>query len=358
VGLFILSYPLFGSSRFERVEVHAWLGAQSRDVNLKGAATTSKIVVLTRLIAAIDEGRHSLESLKERAGGEQPPSTRSMRRYLSTLAAAGFPWFFDRQSGTYRFQSGFSMRRIELSGRELQGLIALRGIAQSLGGTIGASIDDVTRKLVGVADRQASFAASKPSVLLQMTDVDLEGDRTVIFELLQRAQRESQSVRFGYVDKGGKRSQRHVDPYGFVVSGGRVYVVAHDRGRGAMRVFALDAIATPQIAPARFTMPANFDIEEFASSSISGIMRTEDPIAVTIRFAPLVARAAKADAIVRDRTITDRPGGGVEITYVVTDPGELTRWSLRWGPEAEVIAPPVVRDAARALIAEIAKKYS
>ncbi|HEY0798651.1 MAG TPA: WYL domain-containing protein [Candidatus Baltobacteraceae bacterium] len=320
-------------------------------------AQPSKIVILTRLIAAIDEGRHSLESLKARVGGEQLPSTRSMRRYLSTLTDAGFPWFFDRESGTYRFQESFSMRRIELSGRELQGLIALRGIAQSLGGSIGASIDEVTRKLVGVADRQTSVAAARPSVLLQMTDVDLGGDRTAVFELLQRAQRESQSVRFGYVDKGGKPSQRHVDPYGFVVSGGRVYVVAHDRGRGAMRVFALDAMTAPQIAPQRFSLPSDFNIETFAAGSISGIMHTDDPVAVTIRFAPVVARAAKADAIVRERTIVELPDGGVEITYTVSDPGELTRWSLRWGPEAEIIAPSAVRDSARTIVAAIAKRY-
>ncbi|MBD5604429.1 MAG: hypothetical protein IAI48_04995 [Candidatus Eremiobacteraeota bacterium] len=105
---------------------------------------TPKIALLLRLLAAIDEGRHTLESLKTRLDPEQPPSTRSVRRYLATLADAGFPWRYDREAGTYVFENGYSLRRVELSGNELFGLLALKGIATSLGGNIGASMDEMT----------------------------------------------------------------------------------------------------------------------------------------------------------------------------------------------------------------------
>src|SRR4030081_1241450 len=62
-----------------------------------------KVVLLVRLLNAIDEGRFTFEELKDQIADEKPPSTRTLRRYLSVLADAGFPWFFDRASGTYRF---------------------------------------------------------------------------------------------------------------------------------------------------------------------------------------------------------------------------------------------------------------
>ena len=158
-----------------------------------------------------------------------------MRRYLATLLEAGFPWRYDRKTGAYVFEGGYSLRRLELSGNELFGLLALRDIATSLGGNIGASMDEMAEKLTRVAGRSTTRGAAKPAVRVHLADPQLDAERGAYFEVLQKAQRDRQSVRFAYVDKAGKRSQRHVDVYGFVVSGGRVYTVAHDRSRGARR---------------------------------------------------------------------------------------------------------------------------
>jgi predicted DNA-binding transcriptional regulator YafY len=316
-----------------------------------------KVALFLRLLAAIDEGRCTFEELKLRVDPERPPGTRTMRRYLAELALAGFPWYFDRATKLYRFEGGYSLRRLELSGDELFGLLTLKGIAASLGGEIGASIGEVTEKLTRVAGRTANAAAERPAVRVQISDPKLDPERAGIFATLQRAQRERQSVRFDYVDKNGKPSRRHVDPYGFVVSGGRVYAVAHDRGRGAKRVFALDGIARAAIAPQRFTMPADFDIEAFAAGSVSGLMHAGEPVRVVVRFSPVVARAAKAERVVRERTIAELADGFAEITYVVADAGEFVRWTMKWGAEAEILEPPHVRALAAELAREVLARY-
>jgi predicted DNA-binding transcriptional regulator YafY len=319
---------------------------------------TPRVVLLVRLISALDEGRFDFEGLKRRIGGERLPSTRTLRRYLAILAEAGFPWYYDRESRTYRFEESFSLRRLDLSGGELQGLETLRGIATSLGGSIGASIDRVTEKLARVSERPTAAARTSPAVVMRVSDAALDPERSATFELIQRAQRERQSLRFAYVDKSGKRSRRHADPYGFVISQGRVYTIAFDRARGAKRVFALDGIEQAQIAPQRFVLPPDFDVAAFASSSISGVMSAEQPTSVTVRFAPVIAGAAKADRVVRDRTIVECEDHSVEITYAVADVREFVRWTLRWGAEAEIIGPPEARAEARAIIARLTDRYA
>ena len=318
---------------------------------------TPKIALLLRLLAAIDEGRHTLASLKLRIDAENPPSTRSVRRYLATIAEAGFPWRYDRPSGTYGFDAGYSLRRLELSGNELFGLLALRGIANSLGGNIGASMDEVAGKLTAVAGAGTSRASAKSAVRVHLADPHLDGERSANFDLLQRAQRDRQSVRFSYTDKAGKASERHVDLYGFVVSGGRVYAVAHDRGRGAKRVFALDNLSRVRIAPQRYSIPDDFDIEGFAARSVSGIMESGDSTRVVVRYSPVVAGAAREDRVVRERTLTELPAGGIEIAYVVSDPAEFVRWAMKWGAEAEILEPATVRSAALLLAREIVRRY-
>ncbi len=320
-------------------------------------ASTPKIALLLRLLAAIDEGRYTLEGLKTRLDPEHPPSTRTIRRYLATLAEAGFPWLYDRESGTYVFEGGYSLRRLELSGNELFGLLALKGIATSLGGNIGASMDEVAEKLTRVAGDTSNRTAAKSPVRVHMADPHLDGEGSAYFDTLQRAQRDKQSVRFAYVDKAGKRSERHVDVYGFVVSGGRVYAVAFDRGRGARRVFALDNISVVKIAPQRYSIPDDFDIEAFAATSVSGIMHTDEVTHVRVRYSPVIARAARADRVVREFTIVEIEDGAIEIEYAVADPSEFVRWSMKWGAEAEIVAPPSVRAAAARLAREIVARY-
>jgi predicted DNA-binding transcriptional regulator YafY len=318
------------------------------------AGKVPKIALLLRLLAAIDEGRFGFESLKEQLDEERPPSTRTLRRYLAEVAAAGFPWSFDRSAGVYRFEQGYSLRKMRLSSDELFGLLALKGIATSLGGNIGASMDGVTERLAGVADRKSVGAAAAPSVLLQIADPNLDSEHG---KTLQRAQLERQSVRFTYVDKRGARSKRHVDPYGFVVSGGRIYAVAHDRGRGAKRVFALDGISDVKIAPQRFTLPADFDIQAFAARSVSGIMHGDESTLVTVSYSAVVARAAIADRVVRERVVEERSDGSVVIIYTVSDAGEFVRWAMKWGAEAEILAPANVRSLAAKMAAEILARY-
>jgi proteasome accessory factor B len=320
------------------------------------ALKASKISLLLKLLAAIDEGRYGFEALRAHLDRDDPPAPRTLRRYLSELAASGFPWFYDREAGVYRFEGGYSLRKLELSNDELFGLLALKGIAGSLGGNIGASIESIAKRLTRVAG-SSSAKAEQPTVRVQIANPQLDPERDAIFRTLQRAQLDRQSVRFSYVDKRRHATKRHVDPYGFVVSGGRVYLVAHDRGRGAKRVFALDAIADARLSPQRFTMPADFDIEAFAARSVSGIMHGDAALRVRVRFSPVIARAAAADRIVRERTIAEGADGFVEIEYTVADADEFVRWTMKWGAEAEILSPAAVRTSAAALARAILRRY-
>ena len=318
-----------------------------------------KIVLLVRLLNAIDEGRFSFEELKLKiAEGEHRPSTRSLRRYLAVLANAGFPWYFDRASNTYRFTEGYSLKRLDLNNNELFGLVALRAISASLKGAIGNYVDEVTAKIVGSSGTGAKEQMKAPSpVAFRLSEIALDDQGEKIFGLLSSAERSSRSVRFLYEDKEGKQSTRTADPYGFVVGGGRVYCVAYDRDRRGMRTFAVDNMSELTVLAQTFTKPLNFSIEDFASSSISGVLDTGEKQEITVRFAPRVAKAAAAARIVSDRNVHRLDDGSVEISYTVADVDELIRWVLGWGAQAEIVGPHDARDRARMLLSEIATKY-
>lgn len=317
-----------------------------------------KIVLLVRLLNAIDEGRHSFEALKERIAEDgKQPSTRSLRRYLAVLGEAGFPWYFDRAANAYRFADGYSLKRLELSGDELFGLVALRSLGASLGGAIGGYINGVTEKLVGSSRGAKDRVDGRSPVAFRLAEVGLDPRGEEAFALLSGAERASRAVSFSYRDKEGRVSKRTVDPYGFVVSSGRVYCVANDRAKGAIRTFAIDSIEEPDVTARTFVRPNDFDVETYAAGSISGVMSGGQATEVRVRFDKRVAKAAAAARVVADRVVEPTADGGVDIVYRVGDVGELVRWVLGWGAQAEVLAPAAAREEARETARRIADRY-
>lgn len=317
-----------------------------------------KVVLLVRLLNAIDEGRHSFSDLKDRIADGKPPSTRTLRRYLSILADAGFPWYFDRRLGTYRFSEGYSLKRLNLTSRELFGLVTLKRLGASLGGTLSNAIDQAAAKLVEIADaRGAAQLEGQSSLALRIDEVVLEPEVERVFEVLRDAENTRRRLHFKYVDKTGARTERSVDPYGFIVSGGRVYMVGYDHARSDMRVFAVDNVSAPKILPTRFEKPADFDLNVFGAYSLSGVRHVAEPTEVTIRFSSIVAKAARRARVAPHRNVVEKKDGSIEIVYAVADPQEIIRWSLGWGGEAEILEPEDARASAREMVARIASHY-
>lgn len=236
--------------------------------------------------------------------------------------------------------------------------MALRAISASLGGAIGTYVDEVTSKIVGSTGRGVKERMqAPPSVAFRLSEINLDEQGERVFGLLSSAERSSRSVSFTYQDKEGNRSKRIADPYGFIVNGGRVYCVAYDHDRRDKRVFAVDNMSEMSVLAQTYTKPTNFSIEDFASSSISGVLHSGETTEVRVRFASRVAKAAIAARIVAERAVNRLQDGSAEITYNVADVDELARWVLGWGAQAEVIEPVRVRDRLRMLVAEIAAKY-
>ncbi|HEY8298183.1 MAG TPA: WYL domain-containing protein [Candidatus Baltobacteraceae bacterium] len=247
---------------------------------------------------------------------------------------------------------------MELNSSELFGLVALRAISASLGGAIGTYVDEVTAKLVGSSGRGVKERVDAPSpVAFRLGEIRLDEQGERAFALLSSAERSARSVSFTYNDKEGTRTKRSADPYGFIVSAGRVYCVAYDHARRDKRTFAVDNVSELTMLAQTFVKPASFNVESYAAASISGVLHSDATIEVLVRFAPRVAKAAVAARVVADRAIDRRPDGSVEIAYRVADADELARWVLGWGAQAEILAPAALRDRVRMLLSEVASKY-
>jgi proteasome accessory factor C len=159
-------------------------------------------------------------------------------------------------------------------------------------------------------------------------------------EVLRLAARDRHKARISYRKAEAPASAaRVICPFGWVLSRGSWYLVAHCEASDGLRVFRLDRITDAVRLEETFAAP---DGDPLTSVVRDGhVFHTEDPVAtVTIRYSPAVARwiaEREGVALAEDGSLTRE--------YPLADPDWAVRHVLQYGPEAEVLAPAAVREA-------------
>jgi proteasome accessory factor B len=161
------------------------------------------------------------------------------------------------------------------------------------------------------------------------------------FEACLAAVRDRQPVRFRYRTGGRPEAeQRSVDPWGVVSWRGRWYLVGHDTGRDAQRVFRLSRIVGDVALvgePGSVTPPADLDLRAAAAR-----MASEEPRHTAV----LRVRRGSGWELRREAAGVHDDGDGwdrLELGY--SDPERLADRVTGLGADAVVLSPPEARDA-------------
>ena len=156
-----------------------------------------------------------------------------------------------------------------------------------------------------------------------------------------RAASERRAIRFGYRTVQGAGSERTVDAFGVVFRGGHWYLVGHDRDRDAIRAFRLSR-ATSDLADIGegAAPPADFHAIEHVEA---GPWNAVDGPRGRVAFGPAAAVLAEASApgAVRESV---RDDGWVVLSIPAARMEDLALLVLGYGPEAEALEPPELRE--------------
>jgi proteasome accessory factor B len=149
-------------------------------------------------------------------------------------------------------------------------------------------------------------------------------------------------IRFRYRTIRGDTSERVVDAYGLAVRRGYWYLVGLDLGRGELRSFRLSRLASdPSDEGEGSEPPAGFraaDVVQAAPGGPNGAGST-----ATVAFAPEVAWWA-IRGVDGAEVVGARKDGWAVVRLTRQQPEALAGWLLSFGPEAEAIDPPELRD--------------
>ncbi|MEU2423186.1 YafY family protein [Streptomyces sp. NPDC007851] len=215
---------------------------------------TGRVLTLLELLQS--GGTRTTAELAERLGVEG----RTVRRYVDQLIDLDVPVESVRgRYGGYRLAPGYRLPPLMLGDDEalavLLGLVA--GRRTGLATTELAANETASAKIMRVLPRH--LARRLDTLLEALAFTDRPGgfdapDAQVLLTVAD-AVRHRRPVSVRYTDRGGRRGERTLHPYGIVAHSGRWYVTGKDAGTGEDRTFRLDRITDPRALPGSFEAP-------------------------------------------------------------------------------------------------------
>lgn len=276
-------------------------------------------------------------------------SVRQFQRDVCKIRNMGRPHGFavSPGKGGRVFLSTPNRRVSKLTAKNREAVAALARLAAAFGGPIasemrGAMGDEVVDDSIGFLQ----VCEPQPSANQRVT---------LAFEDLKLAAASAARVEFVYSPARGARARRRVEPYRIVARSGRYYLVAYDLARRDWRYFALDAIEGA-ISRAGSFSPRSLP-ERFLSAPAVGWIRGARGGDVTICVSSLIAAAVGARTWQEGQRFSRDADGDGHLTLRFDDLAEAVRFSLSFGTEATIIAPPEAVELARETAGTIVASY-
>jgi len=188
--------------------------------------------------------------------------------------------------------------------------------------------------------------------------VDRPGAEEVLERLrpLSDALLARKTVRFRYHGiYRGEPTDREVHPYGLVFQRGNWYLIGHDVGRNAIRVFRVGRMENVEVNRSKphtpdYEIPADFRLEDHLGKE-AWELGDEEPLRAEVLFR--FPRSLWAERNGYGELVEERPDGSAVRAFDVQQVNPFLRWLLSLEGEAEVVSPASLREELHALAREV-----
>ena len=151
------------------------------------------------------------------------------------------------------------------------------------------------------------------------------------------------------------RTKRTVDPYRIWFINGTFYLVGYCHLRKEVRIFALDRIRNLELTERGFTIPEDFDLDDFMSGGFGAYRGI--PEKIKIIFSPEIVGYIEEKVWHTSQQITPQADGSILFEADVAINEELENWVLSWGAKSLVLEPEAFREQLRTEAEKMAAAY-
>ena len=151
-----------------------------------------------------------------------------------------------------------------------------------------------------------------------------------------------------------KAVERVIEPYYIepAAPGHASYVVGYCHLKKSIRTFKIERIKWAELTQEHYTVPADFDANEFFGSSWGIVVEGEIKTVRLKIIDPEIMRIMEETIWHPSQVLEKQKDGSMTMTLKVTDTVDLYSWIMGWGENVEVLEPKELREG----IMETAKK--
>jgi predicted DNA-binding transcriptional regulator YafY len=278
---------------------------------------------------------------------ELATSRATVYRDIALLQEAGCPIESETVNGEARYKlSDARMPALEINAKQLAAIFVARSALAGLEGT------SLVRELDTLFKSNRMRGPGRIGVSLARPRVPWVAHVNVIESAIDRGWR--LRLRYRGVRDAAPRWRR-VDALHIRVVDGHAYLVAFDLDAEAFRTFKLARMSIVQTLKERSGRYPTFD--ENALFRDAAKVWSGPSVEVVVRLSPTAKRFAQEYPLRSDQRVTDEPDGSLLVRATVAGTVEAMRWVLSWGKDAEAVAPPELREAVRAHLADGLSHY-
>jgi predicted DNA-binding transcriptional regulator YafY len=270
---------------------------------------------------------------------------RTIHRDVESLAAAGVPVEAVRgPAGGYRLAGGYRTKLTGLTADEAEALFVAPAPAAELG--LGGVLANARLKVLAALPAELQERAGRAGRYFHLDTRRWFRAEDTVPHLPTIAAATWQGRRLATRYRERRVVQRTLDPFGLVLKGGAWYLVA--RRSVGMRVYRVSRFASVRMREDAFERPEDFDLAEYWEEWSRSFEASVRQVEVKIRASDVVRRLLPEDL---------REERGV---YVVRFDSldDAFRELLKFGTDAEVIAPVELRERIAATARDVAAIYS
>ena len=300
--------------------------------------------------------RELADGLAEEFG--ETPSTRTIQRDIDKMRDRGAPIEYDpHRHGFHYTHENWQPPGFTLTEGDLMGLMvadrALAGYRNSpYYQELRSVFDRLTRQLPQTVSVSSVDLVANVSVITDPVTRIKDG----IWDAIRTGMHEHRTIAIHYrAPMHDESVVRVVDPLHVVGHSGEWYLLCWSHHHQSIRIFALNRIQKARIRNDRFTRPEGFQAEQYIDPSF-GVFVNETAVDVAVRFEGEAASKIP-ERVWHPGQRIEKVDGAIIVRFRTNQQSQVLFWVSQWGPMAEILEPPELRERAADWFRQTAERY-
>lgn len=149
-----------------------------------------------------------------------------------------------------------------------------------------------------------------------------------------------------------------VCPLGLIWYREALYLIAESKDHNQVRTFKVDRLTGLECLDLQFQRPDGFSLEDFFQHSFGIFEGNGAPEEVRVRFRQPASRFVEERQFHPSQKLQSQRDGTTIATYQLAAFDDLIYWVLGFGPLAEILSPPALRDRIATALQQAAELYA